>query len=373
MRILHVSEVHWGGVVTLLRHFTDEQARHGHEVHLLAPPSFPRLPAVQQHNWQVARENPRTFVPAIRELHALARRLDADVVHLHSFVAGFLGRLPTRRSAERPVVYQPHAWAFDLYADPHRRNAIMRWERYAARRTSRVVANCADEIAEGRAQGINTPGSVLGIAVDTDYFKPPTPEERAAAKAAVGFAGRPMVLVIGRIAYQKAQDLLVAAWERFPTPNADLVLVGPGTWTELRRLTPRSWGTSLHYAGESSDVRPWLWAADVLAIPSRYETVSLVLGEAMATGLPVVATRFNGAEEAIIGGDLGAGGEVVQMAAMDDLLRACGERLQSPLKRHVESSNARRRAERHFSPEDVYARLQGAYEQAVGLAAAEMA
>jgi glycosyltransferase involved in cell wall biosynthesis len=373
VRILHVSEVHWGGVVTLLRHFTEQQAKHGHEVHLLAPPAFPRLDAAHQHAWGLVRENPRTFMPAVRELHALTKSLNVDVLHLHSSFAGFLGRLPVPGSAGKPVVFQPHAWAFDRFDDPRRRGATVYWERYAARRTTRIVANCADEIAQGRENGIHTPGSVLGIAVDTAHYRPPTVEERAAAKAELGFAGRQVILVVGRITYQKGQDLLVPAWERAPVPGAHLVLVGPGNSDDLSLMAPRAWNETIHHVGESQDIRRWLWAADVVTLPSRYEGFPLSVAETLACGVPVVATRFNGAHEVIVDGPAGPGGEVVPLGDMGALLRACAERLQSSARHESESRNGRRRAEERFQPEDVYARLQGAYEQAAGVAPAETA
>ena len=55
LRILHVSEVTWGGVPSLMRHFTDEQVRAGHEVHLLAPEDVLGVPGVVHHRWRLDR------------------------------------------------------------------------------------------------------------------------------------------------------------------------------------------------------------------------------------------------------------------------------------------------------------------------------
>jgi len=57
----------------------------------------------------------------------------------------------------------------------------------------------------------------------------------------------------------------------------------------LRALAPREWDRTVRAVGEPPAVLPWLWAADLLVLPSRYETVGLVVAEAMCTGLPVVA------------------------------------------------------------------------------------
>jgi glycosyltransferase involved in cell wall biosynthesis len=363
VRILHVSEVHWGGVVTLLHHFTEQQRRHGHDVHLLAPAAFPVLEFTERHEWSLAREAPHGYAPAALQLRRLVKQMDPDVVHLHSFVAGFMGRLPLPPLG-RPVVYQPHSWAFDLFTGP-KRMLVQGWERAANKFTDAIVANCQDELDEGHQVGITRPGHVLGVAVDVEHFRPPDAAERRAAKAAVGYSERPMVLVLGRIAYQKAQDLLLPAWDRRPVRDADLVLVGPGDAHELCSMAPATWGRTVHYAGESHDVRQWLWAADVLAIPSRYEGFPLVAAEAMATGLPVMATRFNGAVDTIEAGPLPAGGQVVDLGDMQALLTGCERLLVDLQSREEHSAHARSRAEHLFRPEHVYERLQQAYVEAI--------
>ena len=319
MRVLHVSEAHVGGVVSVLQEFTRYQAAAGHDVHLLVPPQFPPRAVGTRHGWSIDRERLATAVPASRELAATVRRVRPDVVHLHSFVAGVLGRLP-RLIRGVPVVYQPHAWSFEFYSGRIRPAAMRMWERWAARRVDVLVANCDDEIAEGAVMGIDRPAVTLGLALDLEHFRVPTHTERATARAALGRDGRRMLVVLGRLARQKGQDLLLREWERRPLPDTDLVLVGPGDAGSLREHAPVQWGRSVHAIGSTDDVRSWLWAGDLLLLPSRYETVSLAVGEAMACGLPVVATDVNGAAEAVVGGPLPAGGEIVAVGDMAHLL-----------------------------------------------------
>src|SRR5690606_2054446 len=159
LRILHVSEVHWGGVVTLLEHFTAEQVRAGHEVHLLAPAAMRTFDGVAQRTWRISRRRACSAATALRALRRAVREGRPDVLHLHSFVAGFLGRPPGRRRllGRVPLVYQPHAWSFDLFTRKPLGNAVRRWERWAARTTAVLVANCADEVAEGRSVGVDVP------------------------------------------------------------------------------------------------------------------------------------------------------------------------------------------------------------------------
>ncbi len=370
MRILHVSEVHWGGVVGLIHHFNREQAAVGHDVHLLCPPAFPATSHVTRYAWRLHRRRPVTIVTALYGLFRTVRRVRPDVVHLHSFMAGLLGRLPGVIPSGTPVVYQPHAWSFELFPDRVRASAVRRWEGLAARRTSVLVGNNADELAEGKAIGVHRPGFSLGVALDLEHFRPPSAEERAAAREEHGRGGRRILLVLGRLGRQKGQELLLPEWERDPVPDTDLVLVGPGDGAALRALAPTQWSRSVHAVGESNDVRSWLWASDVLLLPSRYEGGPLVVPEAMACGVPVVATAVNGSAEAVLGGPLPTAGAVVDRGDMPALLGHARMRLADRELAAREARNGRRRAEELFDPRVVGARLEAAYRVA-GAAPAE--
>jgi|RhiMetdeSRZDD1v2_1073273.scaffolds.fasta_scaffold15515_3 glycosyltransferase involved in cell wall biosynthesis len=371
LRILHVSEVHWGGVVTLLDHFVAEQVRAGHEVHVLAPEGIRTFPGAGQRVWRIDRSRPWTFGSAVRDLRRAVKEIQPDVVHLHSFVAGLIGRLPylrtpvARADSSSGVVYQPHAWSFDLFTRRSVSNAVRRWERWAARSTDVVVANCDDEIDEGRAIGIDVPARALGVAVDVERFHPVDEAERDAYRAELGLDAKHVLLCLGRLVRQKGQDLLLPAWERDRPPDTALVLLGPGDQEPLAALAPTQWGKSIFAVGEQDDVRRWLWACDALVLPSRYETVALVVAEAMSCGRPVVATAVNGARDTILGGSLPSAGAVVELSDMDALIEQATRRLDDQELWAAEATAGRERAEVLFSPPQVADRLEAAYRDAI--------
>ncbi|HEU0285703.1 MAG TPA: glycosyltransferase [Nocardioidaceae bacterium] len=371
LRILHVSEVHWGGVVTLLDHFVAEQVRAGQEVHVLAPDGMRTFPGAEQRVWRIDRSRPWTFGSAVRDLRRAVKEIQPDVVHLHSFVAGLIGRLPyvrtpvARADSASGVVYQPHAWSFDLFTRRSVGNAVRRWERWAARSTDMLVANCDDEIDEGRAIGIDVPARALGVAVDVERFHPVDEAERDAYRAELGVDAKHVLLCLGRLVRQKGQDLLLPAWERDRPPDTALVLLGPGDQEPLAALAPTQWGRSVFAVGEQDDVRPWLWACDALVLPSRYETVALVVAEAMSCGRPVIATAVNGARDTILGGSLPTAGAVVELSDMDALIEQATRRLDDRELWAAEAAAGRERAEVLFSPPQVADRLEAAYRDAI--------
>lgn len=368
LRILHVSEVHWGGVVSLLRHFVAEQSDAGHEVHVLAPTGMPALPGSVRHRWRVDRDRWWTTGAALLDLRRTVSRVHPDVVHLHSFVAGLLGRLRPRRlwlGAPVAVVYQPHAWSFGLFRQRSVCAAVRRWESWAAAGTDALVANCDDEIEEGRAVGVDVPAHSLGVAVDATCFHEASEDDRRRYRRELGITAPRVLVCVGRLTRQKGQDRLLQAWERARPPDTELVLVGPGHADALRVHAPTQWGASVRAVGEQADVRPWLWASDALVLSSRYETVSLVVAEAMACGRPVVVTAVNGARAAVLDGPWPPAGAVVALDDMDALVAQASLRLSDPELGEAEGTAGRKRAESLFSPPLVAERLELAYRAAV--------
>jgi glycosyltransferase involved in cell wall biosynthesis len=367
LRILHVSETCGGGVETLVRQFAGEQVARGHSVRLLVPPAMAGVQGVERNTWEPRRRRPTSAGPALLALRRAVQEHAPDVVHLHSFGAGVLGRLPGRVlfGMDLPIVYQPHAWSFEVFGLRSAAGAMRAWERWSSRRTDVLVANCSDEVREGRAAGVETPARVLGVAVDLDAFRPVPDDARTEARRRLGLTGKNVVVCMGRLARQKGQDLLLRVWERRPPTDTVLVLLGPGDPAPLRQLAPSQWGNTVLAVGRQDDVRPWLWASDLLMLPSRYETVGLVVAEAMACGVPVVATAVNGVREAVVEGPLGAAGAVVPVGDMEALLDEAATRLADPALRRTEALCGRMRAEHEFRTDRVATRLEDAYRGAI--------
>ena len=112
------------------------------------------------------------------------------------------------------------------------------------------------------------------------------------------------VVCPARLSYQKGQDVLLKAWravhERVPT--ARLVLAGDGAQRTQLELLAAELGIAdtIEFAGLVGDPRSLFATAHGFVLPSRYEGMSNALLEAMAAGMPCVATRVSGSEDLII-------------------------------------------------------------------------
>ncbi|WP_374207252.1 glycosyltransferase family 4 protein [Streptomyces sp. APSN-46.1] len=297
-----------GGVARVVADLVRAQSAAGLRAVVGCPPGGPLTDAAREAGaevfpWRAGRvPGPRlaTEVPGARRL---IRRVGPDVLHAHSAKAGLAGRLAVRGAV--PTVFQPHAWSFDAVGGTTAALAL-RWERYGARWADRVLCVSEAERRTGESEGIPARWAVIRNGVDLDYFRPGGPDrdhDRATARAGLplpaDFQGDgPLVVCVGRICQQKGQDILLRAWPELlgAVPDARLALVGDGPDRErLGRAAP----PGVLFAGAAADIRPWLRAADLVVLPSRWEGMALAPLEAMACGRPVLVSDVSGARESL--------------------------------------------------------------------------
>ncbi|GAA2234649.1 glycosyltransferase [Kitasatospora cystarginea] len=306
MTILHISQPVDGGVARVVVDLVRGQREAGCRV-LVACPRVGRLAAEATAagalvlDWPATR-SPGPGTPAeVWRLRRIVRAAAPDVVHLHSAKAGLAGRLAIRGAV--PTVFQPHAWSFAA-VEGVLAAATQRWERYATRWADAVLCVSERERLDGEAAGLRAHWRVVPNGVDVRHHALADRAARRAARMSLGLdLDAPLAVCLGRLCRQKGQDVLLAAWpgvaERLP--EARLALVGGGpdatALADLVRTLPDP--SRVRLAGDVADPRPWLAAADLVVLPSRWEGMALAPLEAMATGRPVLLTDVPGARESL--------------------------------------------------------------------------
>lgn len=231
------------------------------------------------------------------------RRWRADVLHCHLPLAGVVGRL-AGRLAGVPVVYSEHNLMEQYHPLTRRLNqATWRLQRHAIA-VSEGVASSIRRYAPATVALTTIPNGVPVGLFRADGV------QRSHLRRSLGID--PMAPVVGTVAGfrpEKRLDLWLDAAVEIAArvPGAHFLLVGDGPLRPALQERASALGLkrSLHLVGSQKDVRGYLAAMDVYMISSDFEGLPVALLEAMATELPVVATRVGGIGEVVIDGETG--------------------------------------------------------------------
>lgn len=302
MKILHLAESAKGGVGTYLAEILGEQARRygSANVRALIPSQHAaHVSGVDRRLLVTWRRQDRSALGVFRLAAAIRReiaRFQPTIVHAHSSFAG--GVLRLLYGWKRPpfrIVYCPHGWAFDRQSSGLKNRLIESIERNLAPAADRIVLISHHEAREAVRIGID-PDQLAVVLNGID--------DQPAGRPARWDDDRIRVLFVGRLDTQKGFDTLLDAVDpirdRVSVRVVGKAVAGPAT-------APRPHSSQVEYLGWRSlaEVATEIAAADVVAIPSRWEGFGLVALEAMRGGCAVVASAVGGLREIVIDGVTG--------------------------------------------------------------------
>jgi glycosyltransferase involved in cell wall biosynthesis len=360
LRIIHVAQPTTEGVARCVGDLAARQVASGHDTTVACPPNgdLPRwtlAAGAAFEPWPATRSPGPQVMAETRRLRMLIEGVNPEVVHLHSAKAGLVGRLALR--GRKATLFQPHAWSWLAASGPVRAGA-RNWERRAVRWSDRVICVSDEEVRLGRAAGVHARYEVVPNGIDLVRYPEASDGARAATRARLGIEEPSVVVCVGRLSRQKGQDVLLQAWPavRRAVPDAGLYLVGDGP---AREALESDLAPGVTFTGTRPDAGDWLAAADVVALPSRWEGMSIVMLEAMATGRPVVASDVAGATQAL--GD--GAGAVVPPEDPPGLALALISRLKDPDLAREEGRRGRMRAQSHHSLDSSARAIENLYWQ----------
>ncbi len=296
------------------------------------------------------------------KLNALFKKYRPTIVHTHlggivyAFVLTMKYRTPVR-------VHTLHSVAeHEMGMGPSRRVRLLA---FRFRVGSFVPVAIAEEVARTFETLYNYPNPILipnGVPIDA--FSPDR-EVRQRVRRELGVEPQTLVFVhVGRFAAVKNHEMLVAAFAQLvgqqPLPT-ELWLVGDGELRKAVQHQVRALGieSRVRFLGVRSDIPDLLRAADVFVFPSRWEGNPLSVMEAMAAGLPVIATAVGGVPELV---EDGVSGILVPNEDHNALVGALQQLVQRADLRAQMAHAARRRAEERFDIRHTVAAYESLYE-----------
>lgn len=287
------------------------------------------------------------------QLRRLIHEHQVQLVHAHMYAGGAASVLALAGSV-LPLVRTEHSEA----------SWRGRWAtlvgRLAYRRTAHIIA-VSEPIRQRLVERDGVPAervTVIPCAMPEDSLRQPAPALPEKLR------GRPLVGVVARLEPEKGVDVLLRATPRIldRRPECALVVVGDGPLrATVEDLAARlGLGGQVHFLGFRPDVRALLPLLKVLVVPSLSEGAPLVVLEAMAAAVPVVASAIGGIPDQIRHDEEGLlvppGNDAALAAAVLSLL-------EDPALARRYGEAARRKMEQEFQFEEMVDRIEGIYQR----------
>ena len=362
IRVLNITQS-VGGVETYILQLLSHLDRSRFEPHLICPENIGSLAekaealGIPVYPLDVPREiSVLADLKAVSKTRRQIKRLKPDLIHAHSSKGGVLGRVAAFRTGI-PVVYTPNAYAF--LGSSGIKGWLYLWpEKILKRNTASLLAVSESE----RSRSINDVGFPASeVAVVNNAISVP-------AVSDIGEdLGDPMLLMVGRLCYQKNPEMFVraAGWVHRRYPECRFQLIGGG-YQEHHGRTVRGLIVELDLQ-ERFEIHDWMTPqgvadritqATIVVVPSRYDGLPFLPLEAMAMGKPVVGTRVDGVRDAIVAGETGFLIEIDDDKAMAEKIIVL---LDDPALRQRMGQAGRKRVEQHFNITSNIRKIEAVY------------
>lgn len=239
-------------------------------------------------------------ITAYRELKRVIEEGDYDIIHCHTPVGAMLTRLAARRARKKgtKVIYTAHG--FHFYKGAPLLNWLLYYpvERILARQTDVLITINKEDYHRIQKFKAGKIVYVPGVGIDLDKFAMPvTAEERQRFRRAMGVPDDAVLLCsVGELNKNKNHALVIRALSRLANKNVHYCIAGEGEYRGLLTDLAKDLRVSdrVHLLGYRRDVPELYKASDVFCFPSLREGLPVSLMEAMASGMPCVASRIRG-------------------------------------------------------------------------------
>ncbi len=260
----------------------------------------------------------RSNIKAYRQIVELIKSEGIDYIHCNTPVGGLLGRLAGKKCKVEKVIYQVHG--FHFYKGASKKNWLLYYpiEKWLARKTDAIITINTEDYAAAQKFKLRRGGKVYfvhGVGIDTSAFSSEH-DPNGTVRRELGIGEQDIMLIsAGELNQNKNNKVILNAMAKASAQNVHYVLCGVGPLQkELAELAKAlNIESRVHFPGYRNDIPALNAQADVYVMPSYREGLSRSMMEAMASGLPCLASRIRGNVDLI---DEGKGG---YLCAPDDV------------------------------------------------------
>lgn len=269
---------------------------------------------------------------AYQQLKELIDREEYDIIHCHTPMGSVITRLAagkTRKSGTK-VIYTAHGFHFYKGSSPLNWLIYYPIEKLLSFRTDLLITMnredyaCAQKFNAGRVEIVN------GVGYDFSKFAEPNLEEKSKVRKELGFEeGDIFAISVAQLIKRKNHIVLIQAVAKLNNPKFHLVICGDGVQeVELKEKAKElKVEKQIHFLGFRKDIPKLCHSADLFLFASLQEGLPIAVMEAMAYGLPIVASNIRGNVDLI---DAGKGGYLVEPTDVDGFVNGIQTILKEP-------------------------------------------
>lgn len=386
MRVLISGTTYYpalNGQAVFMLNLAEGMAARGHEVAVLYPEpkqysaqrNGVRLETVRSHEFKFI--SPESYHP-LRSGPRVRQVLDEfrpEIVHIHDHypLSATLVREARRRGIKTfgtnhfsPVHVEPFIPGASRFK-PLVERVLWAWLLRLYGRLEFVTAPSEYAVNDLHRQGLQVPAVAISCGTNLQHFRPDPSFDRVAWRAHYGLDNEAIVfLSVGRVERVKRIEVLVQALHRLGRSNIQLALAGDGTFLDHLKGIAASLGVGdrVRFLGRvpNDELPSLLNTADVFAMASETETLSIASLEAMACGLPVLLANACALPELVTPG---RNGYLFAAGDPDDAAHYMGLLADQPAQRKIMGRLSRERAQPH-SLDRTLLRYEALYRQVLG-------
>ena len=237
------------------------------------------------------------FLSATVKLISLVKKQDIDLIHAHFLLPPGLIAVLAGLITRKKIAVTVHGSDIFILASNPVLKIIIKYVLKNADYIAVVNETIRKRILELKIEGVEDKIKVTPNAVDLKKYNPQTVTNFAQEIRLSSI--KPVILFVGNLVPQKGLEYLMKA-KRLLKSDAELVIVGDGPlMAELKQTVKKDKIKDVFFTGARKDVNRIMPAADVFVLPSVSEGFPITIIEALASGLPVVATRVGGIPDVV--------------------------------------------------------------------------
>lgn len=285
----------------------------GWEVHAVGNEDMPLQFCDKKYLLKIARSplKPQNIL-ALLKLRKIIKKEHYDLIHCHTPMGGVLARLAATEARKHgtKVIYTAHGFHFFKGAK------LMNWliyyplERFLSKFTDVLITINQEDYQRAKTFPAKKVVYIPGVGIDIDKFKIENTtdkkeiiDRRQKIREEFGIQDTDtMLLTVGELIPRKNQEVIIEAVADMENPKIKYVICGTGPLKEELKQKARMLGieNQVILAGHCSNISEICYAADIFVFPSRQEGLPMALMEAMAAGLPIIASNIRGNRDLII-------------------------------------------------------------------------